>query len=792
MFFKILKKDMVRKRTMNVIMLLFILLASMFMGSSVNNLAVSTTAVDNFFKLANTADAVAVTSGNKADFHEADEFLEQCEYIKAYDRDLSVMGAENYLYYENGKKVKLGNSDMGAFLIKNPQQYSLVYTTEDEPVAVRDGELAMSNVFADSANYKLGDKVLIRFEGYEKLFTISSLTKDAGFGTTLSGIFRMVLSDADYEEIAAHFPVQVAFYHLVSDDVSEAVKAVSENVKSIKTTVTQSVFKTCYIFDVMMAVIMLVVSICLLLIAFMILRFTIIYTLEDDYSEIGVLKAVGIRNRSIRVLYLAKYLALSVIGAVLGFIASIPFGNLLNMSLNRNIVVKQTKSFLWINILCAVLVVLLVVWFCYRCTKKLNRFSAIEAIRCGAKGDTGTSRKALRLSRIRKMSVPAALACNDVLSSKKRYVVMVITFYICMLLMIFPMVVVDTITDPAITLDLIGVENGGLYVYIPARELALTGDREYIEDYLLDMEEKIGEAGYPVTVSTAAFLTTKIKYPDGSGEYSVHSVMDLNTEQLSIHSMQGTEPVHANEFAMSDIALKEFGGIIGDTYHLTIGDSTYDMILVGSYSNMNNMGKTLHISNLLTPDFKQMGAIMPATIMFQDDLNEEKFKEAQEVIEALYPEFSVFDAGQYAENYMGTYVETFNGAGNIVIVIALAVVFLVALLMTKSFMTREMGEIALLKSIGVSNACIRRRHILRIVLCLATALCLLLITCIPITNVVIAKVFLLFGASNVTVAVNPLYIFIIYPGIVLADIILAGFAGTMSIRKIDTKNINVE
>ena len=51
------------------------------------------------------------------------------------------------------------------------------------------------------------------------------------------------------------------------------------------------------------------------LISLVILRFTITFTLEEEYREIGIMKAIGIPARKIRGLYLVKYLAIALAGA---------------------------------------------------------------------------------------------------------------------------------------------------------------------------------------------------------------------------------------------------------------------------------------------------------------------------------------------------------------------------------------------------------------------------------------------------------------------------------------------
>ena len=58
MFWRILKKDLKRKKTMNVIILLFVILCSMFAAASVNNIVALVGGLDYYFaRLGNVGDA---------------------------------------------------------------------------------------------------------------------------------------------------------------------------------------------------------------------------------------------------------------------------------------------------------------------------------------------------------------------------------------------------------------------------------------------------------------------------------------------------------------------------------------------------------------------------------------------------------------------------------------------------------------------------------------------------------------------------------------------------------------
>mgnify|MGYP003320006287 CR=1 FL=1 len=93
MYLNILKKDLKRKKAMNIILLLFIILATMFVSSSVNNIINVTSALDNYFEMANAPDYLAATM-NKNLAVDVDEMVREASAIDNYEM-------ENVLYLTN-------------------------------------------------------------------------------------------------------------------------------------------------------------------------------------------------------------------------------------------------------------------------------------------------------------------------------------------------------------------------------------------------------------------------------------------------------------------------------------------------------------------------------------------------------------------------------------------------------------------------------------------------------------------------------------------------------------------
>ena len=100
MYLNILKKDLKSKKTMNMILLVFIILATMFVSSSVNNILRVTTALDDYFEMANAPDYL-VTTMNKNLAVDIDETISSAKAVDSYAvEDVLFLAPDNFIFGE--------------------------------------------------------------------------------------------------------------------------------------------------------------------------------------------------------------------------------------------------------------------------------------------------------------------------------------------------------------------------------------------------------------------------------------------------------------------------------------------------------------------------------------------------------------------------------------------------------------------------------------------------------------------------------------------------------------------
>ena len=114
------------------------------------------------------------------------------------------------------------------------------------------------------------------------------------------------------------------------------------------------------------------------------------------------------------------------------------------------------------------------------------------------------------------------------------------------------------------------------------------------------------------------------------------------------------------------------------------------------------------------------------------------------------------------------------------------------IIMERSFISNEKSQIAILKAIGFTDKAIIKWHVIRLGFVSLAAVTLAAILSIPATDLIMTPVFGIMGAKTIDYLINPLNIFVIYPGIILLMTLLVTYLTalyTKTIKSSDTANI---
>ncbi len=790
MYLQILKKDLKRKKAMNVILLVFIILASMFVSSGVNNIISVTTALDDYLEMANAPDYIAVTM-NKSGAVDVDGILNSAASVKGFGKEKVLYIESGNITFEDESKTA---SSLNQIILQSDGNLSMNYILDDGDIleSVKSGEFYTTAGMAENIGLEIGDKVTIKLGGESCAFTFAGGVKDAVLGSSGISTQRYIISAEDFEKYISAENVE-KFYgaeiaYIRTSDMEKMRSEIKPLIDSTIFTADKAMIKSSYVFDMMVVGILLVVSLILVAVAFVILRFTIAFTLSEEFREIGVMKAIGIRNRKIRGLYLVKYAALSVIGAAIGLALSYPFGEMLTRLSSKSIVINN-RSAAFVNVLCAVLIVVVIMLFCYGCTGKVGKMSPIDAVRNGQTGERFRKKSIMSLGRSR-LPESSFLALNDIVSSPKRFGIITFAFFLCLSLLLILSSTVSTMKGGTLR-GAFGLADFDISAKCTAMEFMTEDGHEKLKEYLSDMEENLAENNMPARCMQE--MTFNLPVSHGKNESSIYINQGTGTTADLYEYIEGTPPRSAGEAALTRLSANKLKANIGDTIIIKTIDGEKEFMITALFQSMNNMGEGVRLHEDAEINYLQAQGAFFTQIKFTDVPDQTEIARRMEKIQELYPEFD--DVKNHSEciSDMLKVTDTMDTIKQMVAVLTILLAALITVLMERSFIVKERGEIALMKAIGIRNVKIYAYHTLRFVFVGVMTVITAELFALPLTHLCIDPIFEMMGMElAVTYVRNPLEMFLVFPLVLLAATTASAFLTSLhtgKIKSLDTANI---
>ncbi len=790
MFWRILKKDLKRKRAMNVILLVFIILASMFMSSGVSNIITVTTALDSYFEMADVPDYWAMSENKSSDkdicgtLENASAIDEFCieEYVRMSQSNITRVGEP--LNDSNANQI---------FVLQSDSDMGMNYFLDDESIlkSVPKGEIYATRFIEKSMGLKVGDKITVEIEGVSHEFTFAGSFRDAVCGTELIGIKRFIMNGEEFDEYMSDETMKNMyggkFLYIHTADLDKTLSQIADISDGFVFSGDAEMLGQAYIFEMIIMGLILAVSLILIIISFAVLRFTIAFTLSEEFREIGVMKAIGIRSIKIRGLYLTKYAAISVVGVALGLILSYPFGKML-INRSTEFIIIDSGSNAFANIGCAVLVAAIILLFCLGCTGRVGRMSPIDAVRNGQTGERFRKKSVMSLGKSR-LGTTAFLAANDIVGSPKRYAVIIFTFFLCMSLLIILSNATASLKSGKL-LKYFGMTDCHAVTDIgdEAMKFMTEDGHEKVKKYLEDMEQTLAENSMPAKCMTEYFIYSMIGY--GEYESKAAILQGTGTTMDMYEYLEGTPPQNSDEIAVTTLLAKKLKAEIGDTVTVSYPTGeTAEFIITALYQAMVNQGISVRVHTDCDINYIAASGSPGTQIKFTDDPDDKEVLRRIEKIKELYPKFpSVKTAGETVSDTTGV-GDAIDAVKKMSAVLTVILVALITVLMERSFIAKEQAEIALMKAIGMRNAKIYGQHTLRFFISTAAAVFLAELLGMLLTKLCFDPIFGTMGLEmGVEYVQNPVEIYVIFPVITLAATVVSAFLTSLYTKKIKSSD----
>lgn len=755
---KIIQRDIAGNKAVSFLTVLFITAAAMLLslaGILVTNLFGS---IDRLMADAKTPHFMQMHTGD-VDFEELEAFAAGNSAVE----DFQVLEFLNV----GGEKIRLGENSLALSVQDNgfsvqSSRFDFLLDENNRPAQPKDGELWVPVCYNRDHTVQAGDKAVIN----GKTFVVTGFVRDSQMNSTLASSKRFVVSAGDYAQLKEVGSVEYLIEFRLKDlsDLSEFESAYSASqMPANGPTLSWPLFRMISaVSDGIMIAVILLVSVIVILIALLCIRFTLLAKIEDDYREIGVMKAVGIRVSDIQSIYLAVYAVLAAAGCIMGFLLSLALRGPLQESIRANLGESGNDglSFL-LGMAGTLLLFFFILFFIRRILKRFRRISPVQAIRQGSEQENVRGGKSLRLSKNRWLSANLFLAVKDIAARKRLYLTMLFVIILACFIMVVPQNLYHTISDSSFV------------TYLGVGRCDLRMDIQQTEE----LEEKAGSVGKYLerdsAVETYAVFVTELfdkKQEDGTTEQI--KVELGNHGAFPLQYVDGKLPSRDSDIALSVLYAEEMDKKVGDKMVLLTDKGEKQLTVCGIYSDITNGGKTAKAA--FRPGTREAAWSTVCVNLKQPGVLAEKTEEYSR----KFPYAKVSGMEDYVAQTFGQTLRAVRtasvGAGFVAVVVTLLVILLFMKLLT----AKDRYSIAVLKSVGFTGSDISRQYIWRSVLVVILGILLGSVLAGTLGERIAGAAISSLGAAAFQFTEDPLSSFVLSPVVLLFTALAATIAGT--------------
>ncbi|RLL48296.1 ABC transporter permease [Oceanobacillus piezotolerans] len=764
MYNRIIRNDMVKSKAVTLTTMIFIAAAAMLVSLAAILAVNLSSALDTMMTKAKTPHFMQMHAG-ELDTERLQTFAKENSNVEEFQ-------VVEFLNLE-GSEITLGENTLAASVQDNGfstqnKQFDYLLDLDGNIINAADGELYVPISYKQDNLAEVGDRAVIA----GKEFIVAGFLRDSQMNSTLSASKRFLVSEGDYKELRSLGYIEYLIEFRLKDPSKIGAFETAYSTKGLNAngpTVTYSLFKMMNgISDGMMIGVILLVSGLVVAISFMCIRFTLLAKMEEDYREIGVMKAIGLRVSDIKKIYIAKYAVIATVGSILGFILSL----FLKEKMLENIRLymgqsDQSANAILLGIIGIILIFFSILIFVNNVLRGFRKISASEAIRFGTSQDRNRKAKRLTLSRNKLWNTNIFLGMKDVLSRKRLYITMLLVLVIASFIIMVPQNLYNTISSKSF-IQYMGIGNYDLRIQTTGIDVK-------------DVPKMVDALKLDSDVSSYAVLTTKsfqVKMDDGSEE-------NLKVE-LGDHSIfpiaytEGRAPEADNEIALSKINADELGKQVGDILTLVKDGEERSFTMIGIYSDITNGGKTAKAVFTDDDEATVIWTIIPVSL--SDHSHVEQV--VNEYTDA-FPFAKVSDIEEFVTQTLGSIISAVEMGSYASIAIALVITILITSLFMNMLLAKDKYQVAVMKAFGFTNTDIQLQYITRSVFVSIIGIVIGTLLANTIGEKLAGLVISSFGASTFSFTVDPLDSYLFSPLMMIGATLFATVFTTWRTGKIN-------
>ena len=771
---RIIRNEVARKLGPLAAVFAFILLSAMLLASGAGLIVELSGSLDRLFDEAETPHFVQMHSGEIdparieawGNDHHMVEDTQVVEMITIDGSSLVLPGAA----------ASEAESVMDISFVVQNEDFDYLLGADHVVARVEPGTVGVPVYYAAEKGVETGDVVTVRANGLSREFRVSHIIRDSQMNPAIVHSKRFLVHPADYRELHEQFPETeyLIEFRLSEPERIQAFTAAyqASGLPSRGPVVDQQLFRLLGgISDGIVATVVIVLSLLLMLIAVLCLRFTILATVEEDYREIGVMKAVGMPGRKIKGIYLSKYLVLGGTAALAGFLASRPLTGMLTDNIMEYIGEAPAGAVGVLVPLAAAGVVFLLVYLAARLVvRRFNRISAVEALRAGAQSDAPRPGRALPVHRAKLLNMNLFLGARDAVVRFRHFGLLTLVFFFAAAISLVPLHFLSTIRSPEF-ISYMGIGRSDIRI-----DLRQAGESS------ADFSQVVSRIAADTDVEQFSVLTTStFTLLRESGEEESFAVQTGDFTVFPLDYLRGEAPTAEDEIALSHLNSNELDKNLGDTLVLSANGLRRELRVVGMYQDITDGGRTAKAT--FTPNENSVLARTVNLDLAPGVLEDTKAAEYR----AAFGDARVTDLEGYLSQTLGTTISQLSTVTGGAITLGLVVSVLITSLFFRMLIAKDTRRIAIMRSIGFSHRAVRLQYLASSLLLLVLGIGVGTLFSNTLGQRVVSFLWSFMGAARIEFVIDPVKAYLLIPAALMAAVAVTTLS---AVRRIKDRSIS--
>lgn len=602
------------------------------------------------------------------------------------------------------------NGSDGLFMLYEPERYKVFDDNlsgyKKTPVVLKEGEALVSPSFVSLCNAGIGDTIEVKISGDSDIigFKIAGFFEDPMGGSAIMGIKTILMTEADIEklkeayadakETAVGIPGHVINIYCspnsaLSDGAYQKLLNEQTDIKQagFMLYTKSNILGFMLLLQDIFAGVLLLFTIVLFVITMIIIGHNMKSGIEQDYVDLGILKALGYTKRKLTLIQLQQYFTVILAGMLPGIPVSVLAAKyLIRLTVTTTGMLTPIQFPAGIYLLVLFFMLLVLTGVIAAGTVKIGKVRPILAIRGGREDIYFKSRLH---APIYKRGFSFWLAFRQVVSGKKQY------FNVCIAaaLLVFCLSLMGRIDA------WMGPEGEGL-IYaldVAPNDIAIRYEEEIREETEELIEEKAGIMGQ--------YGLSRVHGAVNGLDYQLYWISD--PEYYNI--LDGRTCRYENEIVITEYVSNDLGVHIGDTVEVTYKESSDRFLITGIYQCANDVGANAGIS--AEGFWRLTGQETDNNEIHYLLKNPEAAEEIKEILSSRYE--GKLTIGESGWSGISAVLVVFDALEVLMYLVTVIFIFVVVIMTEKKVLNQERQNLGIYKALGFSSRRLRGSFALR-------------------------------------------------------------------------------